>query len=73
MIAEPPPAPLIRFSTKEQPVTFKLPPNIVRPPPNKPALLLANAVFVMVALASIFFFAADQIIRYLVTFLLGIH
>ena len=30
-------------------------------------------VFVMVALASIFFFAADQIIRYLITFLLGIH
>ena len=30
-------------------------------------------VFVMVALASIFFFAADQVIRYLVTFLLGIH
>ena len=30
-------------------------------------------VFVMVALASIFFFAADQIIRFLVTFLLGIH
>jgi preprotein translocase subunit SecE len=29
-------------------------------------------VFVMVALASIFFFAADIIIRYLVTFLLGI-
>jgi preprotein translocase subunit SecE len=27
----------------------------------------------MVALASIFFFAADQVIRYLVTFLLGIH
>jgi preprotein translocase subunit SecE len=28
---------------------------------------------VMVALASIFFFAADQLIRFLVTFLLGIH
>jgi preprotein translocase subunit SecE len=28
---------------------------------------------VMVALASIFFFAADQIIRFLITFLLGIH
>jgi len=27
----------------------------------------------MVALASIFFFASDQIIRYLVTFLLGVH
>jgi len=30
-------------------------------------------VFVMVALAAIFFFAADQIIRYLVTLVLGIH
>ena len=29
-------------------------------------------VFVIVALASIFFFATDQIIRYLITFLLGI-
>jgi preprotein translocase subunit SecE len=27
----------------------------------------------MVALASIFFFASDQLIRILVTFLLGIH
>jgi len=27
----------------------------------------------MVALASIFFFAADQIIRYIITLLLGIH
>jgi preprotein translocase subunit SecE len=27
----------------------------------------------MVALASIFFFAADQIIRYLITLILGIH
>jgi preprotein translocase subunit SecE len=30
-------------------------------------------VFVMVALASVFFFAADQIIRVLVTTILGIH
>jgi preprotein translocase subunit SecE len=30
-------------------------------------------VFVMVALASIFFFAADQIIRYLVTTILMMH
>jgi preprotein translocase subunit SecE len=30
-------------------------------------------VFIMVALASIFFFAADQVIRFLVTFLLGVH
>jgi preprotein translocase subunit SecE len=30
-------------------------------------------VFVMVALASIFFFTSDLIIRYVVTFLLGVH
>jgi len=30
-------------------------------------------VFVMVALASVFFFASDQVIRYIVTLLLGIH
>jgi preprotein translocase subunit SecE len=30
-------------------------------------------VFVMVALASVFFFAADQLIRFFITFLLGIH
>jgi preprotein translocase subunit SecE len=30
-------------------------------------------VFVMVALASIFFFVADQLIRILVTFILGIN
>jgi len=30
-------------------------------------------VFVMVAFASVFFFAADQIIRMLVTTVLGIH
>jgi preprotein translocase subunit SecE len=30
-------------------------------------------VFVMVALASVFFFASDQIIRYLVTLVLRMH
>jgi preprotein translocase subunit SecE len=30
-------------------------------------------VFVMVALASIFFFVADQVIRIFITFLLGLH
>ncbi len=29
--------------------------------------------FVMVALASVFFFAADQVIRVLITFLLGVR
>ena len=30
-------------------------------------------VFVLVALASVYFFSADQIIRYLITLILGIH
>ena len=30
-------------------------------------------VFVMVALASVFFFLSDQVIRVLITFLLGLH
>ena len=30
-------------------------------------------VFVMVALASIFFFMSDMVIRFLVTFLLGVR
>ena len=42
-------------------------------PTRRETTITTIMVFVMVALASIFFFAADQIIRYLVTFLLGIH
>ena len=42
-------------------------------PTRREVTITTIMVFVMVALASIFFFAADQIIRYLVTFLLGIH
>jgi preprotein translocase SecE subunit len=42
-------------------------------PSRRETTITTIMVFVMVALASIFFFAADQIIRYLVTFLLGIH
>ena len=42
-------------------------------PTRKETTITTIMVFVMVALASIFFFAADQIIRYLVTLLLGIH
>jgi preprotein translocase subunit SecE len=30
-------------------------------------------VFIMVALSSIFFFFADQLIRFLITFILGIR
>jgi preprotein translocase subunit SecE len=42
-------------------------------PTRREVTITTIMVFVMVALASIFFFASDQIIRYLVTFLLGIH
>jgi preprotein translocase subunit SecE len=42
-------------------------------PTRREVTITTIMVFVMVALSSIFFFAADQIIRYLVTFLLGIH
>jgi preprotein translocase subunit SecE len=42
-------------------------------PTRRETTITTIMVFVMVALASIFFFAADQIIRYLVTLLLGIH
>jgi preprotein translocase SecE subunit len=42
-------------------------------PTRRETTITTIMVFVMVALASVFFFAADQIIRYLVTFLLGIH
>ena len=42
-------------------------------PTRREVTITTIMVFVMVALASIFFFIADIIIRYLVTFLLGIH
>jgi preprotein translocase subunit SecE len=42
-------------------------------PTRRETTITTIMVFVMVALASIFFFAADQFIRYFVTFLLGIH
>ena len=42
-------------------------------PSRRETTITTIMVFVMVALASIFFFAADQIIRFLVTFLLGIQ
>ena len=42
-------------------------------PTRRETTITTIMVFVMVALASIFFFAADQIIRYLITLVLGIH
>ena len=42
-------------------------------PTRKETTITTIMVFVMVTLAAIFFFAADQIIRYLVTLVLGIH
>jgi preprotein translocase subunit SecE len=47
--------------------------NKVTWPTRRETRITTIMVFVMVALASIFFFAADQIIRYLVTLVLGIH
>ena len=42
-------------------------------PTRRETMITTIMVFVMVALASIFFFMADLIIRYAVTFLLGVH
>ena len=47
--------------------------NKVSWPSRREVMITTIMVFVMVALSSIFFFAADMIIRFLVTFLLGIH
>lgn len=42
-------------------------------PTRRETMITTLMVFVMVALASIFFFVADQMIRVLVTFVLGIN
>ena len=42
-------------------------------PTRRETLITTIMVFVMVTLASIFFFASDMVIRYLVTFLLGVR
>ena len=47
--------------------------NKVSWPSRRETMITTIMVFVMVAVSSIFFFFADQIIRLLVTFLLGIH
>jgi preprotein translocase subunit SecE len=42
-------------------------------PTRRETTITTIMVFVMVALASIFFFMSDLIIRYVVTFLLGVQ
>lgn len=42
-------------------------------PTRRETVVTTIMVFIMVALSSIFFFVADQIIRVLVTFILGIQ
>ena len=42
-------------------------------PTRRETTITTIMVFVMIALASIFFFAADQMIRLFVTTVLGIH
>jgi preprotein translocase subunit SecE len=42
-------------------------------PTRRETMITTVMVFIMVALSSVFFFVADQIIRVLVTFVLGIH
>jgi len=46
--------------------------NKVTWPSRRETLITTGMVFVMVAIASVFFFLADQIIRFLVTLVLGI-
>lgn len=41
-------------------------------PTRRETLITTVMVFIMVAVSSVFFFVADQIIRLLVTFILGI-
>jgi preprotein translocase subunit SecE len=42
-------------------------------PTRRETMITTLMVFVMVALASVFFFLSDQIIRYVVTLILGIR
>jgi len=42
-------------------------------PTRRETMITTIMVFVMVAAASVFFFAADQIIRFLITLVLGLH
>jgi preprotein translocase subunit SecE len=42
-------------------------------PSRRETTITTMMVFVMVALASVFFFLSDQVIRVVITFVLGIH
>ena len=42
-------------------------------PSRRETVITTIMVFIMVAASSIFFFVADQLIRFVVTFILGIH
>jgi len=42
-------------------------------PSRRETMITTIMVFIMVGLASIFFFFSDQLIRVIVTFILGIH
>ena len=42
-------------------------------PTRRETTITTIMVFVMVALASVFFFLSDQVIRVVITFILGIH
>jgi preprotein translocase subunit SecE len=47
--------------------------NKVTWPTRRETTITTIMVFVMVALASVFFFASDQLMRFLVTFVLSMH
>ena len=42
-------------------------------PSRRETVITTIMVFIMVAAASVFFFVADQLLRVVVTFILGIH
>ena len=42
-------------------------------PTRRETMITTIMVFIMVAVSSVFFFVADQVIRILITFLLGIQ
>lgn len=47
--------------------------NKVTWPTRRETLITTIMVFILVAVASIFFFVADQLIRVLITFVLGVN
>ena len=42
-------------------------------PTRRETMITTIMVFIMVAVSSVFFFVADQLIRLLITFTIGIH